>query len=368
MKQLLTPLVIALLIVNISACGGGGSDSSTSNNTTTQPSITPAPQTPTGQVTSPSTSTNPNGSTSGSPIISITPTESSKVDPVNLVSSSIADTFYTLKPDINACRYGLVTEKVKQDVLGEVNYVRYLHGLDPVIYNPKNDQLMAQTALTMAAQNTLSHFIDSSWRCYTDSAKMGAQQANLSLISIPSPAYTDPKTSISLFIREVGSSSIGHRRWLLNPFMQETSVGMASGVNNMGLSVTGIALNIVNPTTIFQSKTNTQAGMISYPFGDYPRKYFQKGDRLSFSVFYDPTNYSKNIDVRYDKAVVTVKDSLGRILPIANISIDYNGSGIPNNYSFLLPDFVYGERYTVNVDNVLVQKELKNYQYQFKVD
>ena len=50
------------------------------------------------------------------------------------------------------------------------------------------------------------------------------------------------------------------------------------------------------------------------------------------------------------------------------ILFDTQSQGVPNNLSFLFPDFEYGVNYTVNLDNVTVNGQVKNYQYSFKVD
>lgn len=168
----------------------------------------------------------------------------------------------------------------------------------------------------------------------------------------------------------VVSLGLGHRRWLLSPFIKETSFGYADGDKKIGGAghTTGFALYMYDAATYRNNSTTTPAGMISYPFGDYPKKYYQKGDRMSFSVFYDQSSYDNNWLVDFKTATVTVKDDKGVVHPIASPEISYKSSGIPNSYSFLLPDFEYGVRYTVNVDNVTVQNKPKNYQYSFKVE
>lgn len=357
---------IALFIVSIllTACGGGDSSSNTPAPT---PTPTPVPSTPT-----------PTPSLPPTPVVTPVPTPVPKPAPITSNNTylyenpqGITDTsiYYTLKPDVKACKSGVLTDKVKQDVLNEVNYVRKLHGLEPLTYNPAFDQMMAETALAVAAQNLASHTIDTSWQCYSDLAKEGATKASLASFYGVN-RYIDPTHAVAIFMREIGSPSIGHRRWLLSPFIKETAFGMADGdkkIGGLGRS-NGFALYMYDSATYRNNSTTTPAGMISYPFGDYPKKYYQKGDRMSFSVFYDQSSYDNNWLVDFKTATVTVKDEKGVVHPIASPEISYKSSGIPNSYSFLLPDFEYGVRYTVNVDNVTVQNKTKNYQYSFKVE
>lgn len=338
-------LSVALLSTTLIGCGGGGGNSSSNP--------TPKPSTPT-----PTPVPNP------APITSINPDPDE--NPKGVTDTSV---YYTLKPDVKACKYGLITDKVKQDVLNEINYVRKLHGLEPLTYNPAFDQMMAETALAMAAQNTTSHTVDTSWQCYSDLAKEGAMKASLSNYT-GTNRFVDPVYDIAGYMREVGSMGLGHRRWILSPFIKETAFGMADGEKKIGGAgrTTGMALYMYDSATYRNNSTTTPAGMISYPFGDYPKKYYQKGDRMSFSVFYDQSSYDNNWLVDFKTATVTVKDEKGVIHPIASPEISYKSSGLPNSYSFLLPDFEYGVRYTVNVDNVTVQNKPQNYQYSFKVE
>ena len=372
----LNKICLALLAAtNLVACGGGGSSSSTP----TPPTVTPTPSTPpvasvpvatpTPVVTTPTNPTPVASVPVATPTPVVTPPTNSYSSYENPNKITDTSSFYTLKPDIKSCKYGLLTDKVKQDVLNEVNYVRKLHGLEPLTYNPAYDQMMAETALAMAAENTTSHIIDEKWQCYSENAKIGAAHASLSNYTGVN-RFIEPTYDISGYLREIGSPSIGHRRWLLSPFIHETAFGMADGDKKIGGigRTTGMALYMYDAATYVKNSTKTIPGLIAYPTGDYPRKYFQKGDRLSFFIFYDQTSYDNNWLVDYKNSTVTVKDSKGNIQPIDGVDISFRSSGVPNSYSFLLPSFEYGERYTVNVDNVKVNNEIKNYQYQFKVE
>lgn len=82
--------------------------------------------------------------------------------------------------------------------------------------------------------------------------------------------------------------------------------------------------------TYAKNSTTTSVGMISYIFGNYPREYFQKVDRLSFFVFYDQSSYDNNWLVDFKTATVTVKDEKGVVHSIDNPEISYKSSGIPH--------------------------------------
>lgn len=277
--------------------------------------------------------------------------------------------YYELKPDVKSCKYGVINDKTRQDVLAEVNEIRKLHNLPSLTYNKDLEVMMAQTALSMAAQNTTSHSVDSSWNCYSDMAVTGAEQSSLySYVSTSEKAQFDPIVGLDGLMRENYSVSLGHRRWLMSPFIKETSFGMADGVKKVGTGYTfGAALHMYNPANYMSQSTTAPTGIYPYPVGNYPSRLYKKGDRMSLFVLYDQSSYTKNRNVDYSKATITIKDLNGKAYTVNGIQYDREGQGVPNNMSFLMPDFEYNVDYRVNVDNVMVNGTQSNYQYDFKV-
>jgi len=351
-KQKTSLLITSLLTltVTLTACGGGGS--SGSNN---QPSVspTPAPVVPTPVPVTPTP-------------VPVIPTPVPTPD----INATPNKAFYELIPDVKSCKYGVINDATRNAIVDEVNNIRRLHGLEAIVYNKDLEKYVNETALAMAAQNTVSHYIDDKWNCYSDNALTGAKMSSLSSHTSPNAQFkVNPVDDIASFMRENNSESLGHRRWMLSPFIHETAYGMADGEKKVGTGYTfGAALFMYDPTTYKNQSTTSPVGIYPYPTGIYPKKYYQKGDRMSFFVFYDQASYDKNWGVRYTDTVVTVKDDKGVVHPISDVQISYASSGVPNNYSFLLPDFEYGVNYTVNVDRVLINGEPKNYQYSFKVE
>lgn len=332
---------MVFLGISLTACGGGGSSNSQTSSPT--PTVeTPKPQT--------------------------TPVDTTK--PQTPVIATPSNAYYELVPDIKNCKYGVINDATRKAIVDEVNNIRRLHGLELVVYNKDLEKYVNETALAMAAQNTVSHYIDDKWNCYSDNALTGAKMSSLSSHTSPNAQFKiNPVDDIASFMRENTSESLGHRRWMLSPFIHETAYGMADGEKKVGTGYTfGAALFMYNPTTYKNQSTTSPVGIYPYPTGTYPKKYYQKGDRMSFFVMYDQGSYDNNWGVRYTDTVVTVKDDKGVVHPISDVQISYASSGVPNNYSFLLPDFEYGVNYTVNVDRVLINGEPKNYQYSFKVE
>lgn len=282
--------------------------------------------------------------------------------------------YYDLQSDVKGCKSGVINDFTRNQVLSAVNDVRKLHGLEPVSYNKDFEPMVAEAALAMAAQGTTSHTIDSTWLCYSDLAQKGAKLSSLHVgISTKPLANLTPADTIVAFMRENMSNSLGHRRWLLSPFLKETSFGLADGATNtrLGYAFSG-ALYMYNPDTHFSQTTTSPLGIYPYPVGNYPKKYYNKGDRLSVFVLNNQTAFTNYIDnnasVDYSKATITVTDSEGKAHEATDVKYDNLGQGVKNNLSFLLPDFDYGVKYTVKIDNVVVAGVSQNYQYDFKVE
>lgn len=282
--------------------------------------------------------------------------------------------YYDLQSDVRGCKSGAINDFARNQVLSAVNDVRRLHGLEPVSYNKGFEPMVAEAALVMAAQSNLSHDIDSTWLCYSDLAQKGAKLSSLhvSLSTKPLTKKT-PADTIVEFMRENRSPDLGHRRWLLSPFLKETAFGLADGATNTGLgyAFSGV-LYMYNPDTHFSQTTTSPLGIYPYPVGNYPKKYYNKGDRLSVFVLKNQTAFTNYIDnnasVDYSKATITVTDSEGKAHKATDVKYDNLGQGVKNSLSFLLPDFDYGVKYTVKIDNVVVAGVSQNYQYDFKVE
>jgi len=56
------------------------------------------------------------------------------------------DDIYDILPDIQSCYEGVLKDSEKQRVLAELNFIRNLHGLNPVSYNYEDDIYTAKAA------------------------------------------------------------------------------------------------------------------------------------------------------------------------------------------------------------------------------
>lgn len=119
------------------------------------------------------------------------------------------------------CRAGSASDTYDTATIESINWFRRMSGLDVVVEDSSASREAQHTALMMHAQNNLSHYPTSSWRCHTETGASTAAESNLTL-GVVGPAgvigqIEDPGA---------GNESLGHRRWLLFPELE--SVGVAN--------------------------------------------------------------------------------------------------------------------------------------------
>ena len=127
---------------------------------------------------------------------------------------------------------GVLSDAAKQNALDTVNFLRAVAGLNPVAENELYDLRSAHAAVLLAANDYVDHDPpqpeDMSDEFY-ESAHAGTSQGNL--VGLNWMRSTILTEGIRYFVRDDGDSNLaqlGHRRWILNPEMQETGFGLAN--------------------------------------------------------------------------------------------------------------------------------------------
>lgn len=280
---------------------------------------------------------------------------------------------YEIQPNIAACKAGILNNSVRERVLEIVNRIRGLHGLSAVSYSKEYESEVMEAALMMAANGQLSHSPPSSWKCYSAKGASGAGRSNIHGGMIASNLrFLSPEEIVIGWLTDVGNASgdnVGHRRWLLDPFLQNISFGMVSG--QVGSAVTtAAALRVIWDQPSYQKAPPFINDFVAYPFNDYPENLFDKKAIISFSALAGP-GYKHDNRADYSKATVRVSDENGKEQAIFNISSDSDGFGIPNAIQFSLRDIEENKKYIVHIDNVYVGKTgaavPKNYSYWFRI-
>ncbi|KAF1028175.1 MAG: hypothetical protein GAK29_00271 [Acinetobacter bereziniae] len=289
---------------------------------------------------------------------------SSATDSKNNESTNISTNYFTETPKLESCFPGSVTEQLKQDALKRINEIRALHNLSEVTYDYSSDNEVMQTALFMVANRSISHNINSNGKCYTELAKAGSANGNLSLKSVDSSV--DPLSHITGWMNEKDSPDLAHRRWLLNPFLKKIAFGYSE--NNIGgRKVVAAALKVIYLDDL--KNANNSTGIIAYPMNqDYPMSLFDKDSKLSFSIFDNQLDFWLNKNIDYSNAVVTVKErNTGNEIGLTDINFDNRNIGLPNNFEFKVTGLKQNTLYDVHVSNVSVNSVQREYDYQFSL-
>lgn len=336
MRKPAWPLPLVALTLMTAGCGGGGS-----NNSGIIVAPTPTP------TTAPTSTPGP------------TPSPS----PLPTSWSGVAG-YYDVQPDIAGCRAGTLKAAVKTEFLTRLNEIRARHGLAPVIYSNDEDVQQAESSLMMAANVALSHTPPTSWRCYTGGGANGAGASNLIGGWGTGLGFDSEDDLLAGWLREGGTASLGHRRWILHPFLRKTSYGRVSALLPDGRRATTASMRVFGFVSAGPAPA-TVPSYVGFPQGDYPSRYFALTDYLSFSVVPSTSDNGADRSVDFSAATVTVRGPSGD-LPVTNISRDNDGYGIANNIQWRVTGLAASTGYNVTIAGVRGAPQT-SYSYSFRI-
>lgn len=282
--------------------------------------------------------------------------------------TATARALYSAQPDTSICRTGTLTAAEKSSVLASVNAIRRAHGLASVDHDTSGDDLAMQIALMSVVNSRLDHAPPSSWGCYSTAGRTGAETSNLYLGG-PSAFLTLASSAsiLASWLADVGSeATLGHRRWMLDPFLKQVAFGRVDVENASGVRTTAAALKVIYPADATGSVT---PDYVAYPVGDYKKAYFQGNPIQSFTAIADKTSRGANglSKVDYGVATVSVVPRGGTALVVSEVSPDYVGYGVPNVLRFRAAGITAGVVHDVTIANVRVNGVLRSYSYSFRL-
>ena len=253
-------------------------------------------------------------------------------------------------------------------MLAVVNDIRAHHLLPPVAYANSEQAAEMQSSLMMAANGALSHTPPTSWNCYTAAGAAAAGQSNIYLGMGGGLRYLQDADIVIGWLTDVNnlvSNSIGHRRWLLYPFLATISYGRVAGRYQGSSRADAASIKVINSA---QNTAGPLPDFVAYPFQDYPARYFDTAALLSFGVIADKSrNFGANTNVTFAQATISVRQRGGAALPVSNISWDNEGFGLPNNLQWSVAGVAPGTVYDVMIDRVNVGGTLRSYSYYFRL-
>lgn len=289
------------------------------------------------------------------------------IDPSLLVALSEV---YDQMPILSACNPGIVRSAEQQEAIAYVNEIRALHNLPPVMHDPSHDEHTRRAALIIVANDHLSHNPPNNLLCWSPEGALGSQKSNLAwaarLDDQPQKGFTT-EYMIDSWWKDSAVDLVGHRRWLLDPFLQKVSFGRVDRPGSASTySVTGVALWVID-----DERTAPAGGslpdFVAYPFEHYPADLFNAGLSMSFSAIVDKENYWANQNVDLADATVTITDSSGTPLQVRNLMGANDAFGVPNCLIWDA-DVQEGMRYEVKVDGVEYNGQEKGYSYWFQIE
>lgn len=211
---------------------------------------------------------------------------------------------YKVEPSLTETYYeGILSDETLENALNTVNFIRYMTGLSDVKLNDEYNELTQKASLVMSLNRSISHTPVQPEGLRDEIYKDGYKGASSSNISSGRKNLYD--TIVHGWMADVSSSSnvstVGHRRWILNPSMQETGFGSVGTYYSM--------YSFDN----FSGQA-PQTGVV-WPSEDMPVEFF--GTNY-------PWSFSPN-DRIYGNVTVTLTKSTGEVTEFT--SADNNASG-----------------------------------------
>ena len=345
MRKLVT---LWLLGSALAACSGGGSggDGGTV--------VTPTPTPPSGSTPTPTT-----------PAPTPSPTGTEPATGSDFLTSVAL--LYSTPPNIAACQAGTLKPEVGARVLATLNDIRAHHNLPAVTYAPADEPASQQSALMMAANGQLSHNPPASWNCYTSAGATAAGQSNIYLGTGGLRYSQDADLLIGWLTdtNNVVANNIGHRRWLLYPFLSTISYGRVAGIWQGSNRADGASIKVINSS---QNTAGPLPDYVAYPFQEYPARYFDTAALLSFGVIANmSSNFGANAAVSFANATIAVRARGGAALTVSNVSWDNEGYGLPNSLQWKVAGLAANTIYDVTIGNVTVSGATRSYSYYFRL-
>lgn len=335
----IAPLLLATATLILSSCGGGGGSNGGGSGTVVAP--TPSPSASQGASPSPGPSASP------------LPTSWANVAG-----------YYDVQPDAAACRAGTLKASVKAEFLARLNEIRARHGLAPVTYSSAEDVEEQESSLMMAVNQTLSHTPPGSWQCHTAAGSKGASTSNLIGGWGTGLPFDSEDGLLAGWLREGGTPQLGHRRWILHPFLGQTSYGRVSLTLPNGRRATTASMRVFDFAGS-SAAPSIVPPYVGFPQGDYPSRYFALADYLSFSVVPSRTNNGADRSVDFSGATVAVRNGSTN-LAVTDVSRDNDGYGIANNIQWRVTGLVPNASYTVTISGVRGAPQ-SSYSYDFRI-
>ncbi|TAL69055.1 MAG: CAP domain-containing protein [Bacteroidetes bacterium] len=273
---------------------------------------------------------------------------------------------YDCGPDVDNCYEGKLKPDEGIKVWSKLKEIRSLHRLQEVSINPDDEVYAQEAALITCANEEMNHEPPNTSKCFTQNGYKGCVESNLWLGSATQVYDWLSEKMILDWLIDDKVESLGHRRWLLNPFMRNFAYGRVDKVSNSGRHVTAGVLKVFDQL-VYWPRFESDIEYVAYPEGNYPADAFKLDWYLSFSAVADRDTFFNNKNVDFSNATIEMKDESDNPVIVNSISYNTEGYGIPNVIQWKAEGLVNGKRYTVSIKKVKYKELEKNYTYWFKI-
>lgn len=272
---------------------------------------------------------------------------------------------YEVLPDVGTCETGELTQAAKDRALEAMNQIRALHHLAPVEYSSLYDEQVMEAALIQAAAGRprAGHFPAEDARCYTEEGAEGSGSSNLSYTGTGQYSV-DPASNMVRWTHDAGNighiASVGHRRWVLNPFATYMSYGQVFG-------------HSVHKVFGFDDEPPVSATVdvdyVAFPFQTYPALFMAPDPPWSFTVIEDRNDPWGNRYPYFEDAQIRItRPDTGESLVVTDRAPAPLG-GVLNVLSWQVEGWEYDTLYEVEISNVVLQNgTTRDYSYPVFID
>ncbi len=126
------------------------------------------------------------------------------------------------------CDPGTMPTEAVDDTVVRVNAFRWLAGLPPIAYDGSAHAELMDCASMMSQNSALSHDPPMSWTCWTSGGADAAGRSNIAF------GYGTSADAINGYMTDVGTMSLGHRRWILGTRLSSVEVGFSASGGRPG--------------------------------------------------------------------------------------------------------------------------------------
>lgn len=290
-----------------------------------------------------------------------------------LKNYKILNDVFDVVPDPISGNPGKLSQKYQDNAISVINKFRKQCNIQNAYHKKEYDVPAQAAALLVAVNQKLDHnpINDGTWTHWTKDAAYGAGLSSLLIYQKVFPNAVDVYESILHFLGDTHVASLGHRLWIINPFIKQYSLGMAYSIvddKNFKLIWGGAALSI----EMFDRYTSVDVDYIAFPQNNCPYKIkWDPATELCFVPIANKNKYHENRDpLNYDfsQATVMMKTSSGKEVEVFNISDNTRESAIIMcALKWKVKELEYEVDYEVTIENIKIKGEIKSYKYNFKL-